>query len=131
MAETITDTIARRLGRHGRSWTRHVRLDGAPPGPWERFEKAEVAALCSRHGLEEKAARHLVRRYGRRAGEVAAYCDRDPSLAEPVVKGEPDLLAEFAYQRDHEMAMFPADHLLRRTRLGLFRPELLHAENKR
>jgi glycerol-3-phosphate dehydrogenase len=56
---------------------------------------------------------------------VAAYLARDPALARPVVAGEPDLWAEFAYQRDHEMALYQADHLLRRTRLGLFRPELL------
>jgi glycerol-3-phosphate dehydrogenase len=43
----------------------------------------------------------------------------------PVVAGEPDLRAEFVYQREHEMAVCPADHLLRRTRLGLFKPELL------
>ena len=42
-----------------------------------------------------------------------------------IVPEEPDLLAEFAYQRDHEMALTPADFLLRRTRLGLFRPDLL------
>jgi glycerol-3-phosphate dehydrogenase len=42
-----------------------------------------------------------------------------------MVPGEPDLLVEFAFQRDQEMALCPADHLLRRTRLGLFRPELL------
>jgi glycerol-3-phosphate dehydrogenase len=41
------------------------------------------------------------------------------------VSGEPDLLAEFAYQREQEMALAPADYLLRRTRLGLFHPDLL------
>ena len=56
---------------------------------------------------------------------MAEYLGRDPALRGRVVEGEPDLLAEFAYQRDHEMAMTPADCLLRRTRLGLFRPELL------
>ncbi|HZU36645.1 MAG TPA: glycerol-3-phosphate dehydrogenase C-terminal domain-containing protein, partial [Gemmataceae bacterium] len=77
------------------------------------------------YGLEEAAAHHLVNRYGRRAAEVAAYVETDPTLAAPVVEGEPDLRVEFKYQREHEMACYPADHLLRRTRLGLFRPELL------
>ena len=61
----------------------------------------------------------------RRASEVAAYLERDPALAKPVVAGEPELRAEFAYQQEHEMALYPQDHLLRRTRLGLFRPEVL------
>jgi glycerol-3-phosphate dehydrogenase len=64
-----------------------------------------------------------VRRYGRRWEEVARLLT--PALARPVVAGEPDLLVELAYQRDHEMAVLPEDFLLRRTRLGLFHPELL------
>ena len=81
--------------------------------------------LGTRPHLKPEAARHLLDRYGCRAFEVAAYLDHDPTLAEPVVEGEPDLRAELAYQRDREMAVTPADFLLRRTRLGLFHPELL------
>jgi glycerol-3-phosphate dehydrogenase len=58
---------------------------------------------------------------------VAAYVGRDSGLGGPIVPGEPDLLAELAYQRDHEMALRPADFLLRRTRLGLYCPGLLAA----
>ena len=59
-------------------------------------------------------------RYGRRAFDVAAYLTEEPGLAAPVVAGEPDLRVEFRYQRDHELAIYPDDHLFRRTRLGLF-----------
>ena len=127
MAETITNTIARRHGRRRRAKTRDFPLDGAPATAWDRFEPAETARLCSENGLEESAARHLVRRYGRHAQDVAAYIARDRKLADPVIPGEPDLQAEFVYQREHEMAVYPADHLLRRTRLGLFYPDLLAA----
>lgn len=125
MAEVITDTVARRLKRRDRCRTRNFPLDGAPHEPWQQFEPAAAGMLCSRYRLEEDSARHLVHRYGRRAQDVAAYLDRDAALAEPVVPGESDLQMEFLYQRDQEMAIYPADHLLRRTRLGLFRPELL------
>ncbi len=81
--------------------------------------------LQSRWALSEEDARHLVDRYGTRADDVAEYLGRDPALRGRVIAGEPDLRVEFAYQRDHEMAMTAADCLLRRTRLGLFRPELL------
>jgi glycerol-3-phosphate dehydrogenase len=56
---------------------------------------------------------------------VTDYLRRDPELGRRVVEGEPDILAEFAYQRDHEMALIPDDFLLRRTHLGLYHPELL------
>jgi glycerol-3-phosphate dehydrogenase len=125
MAEIITDEIACRLGRRRRGRTRHQRLDGAPDILWERFAPAGIASLRNLHALDEKSAQHLVQRYGRRARDVAAYLDRDPSLAYPVTPEEPDLRAELVYQREHEMVIYPADSLLRRTRLGLFRPGLL------
>jgi glycerol-3-phosphate dehydrogenase len=125
MAEVITDAVVRRLGRKARCRTRDLRLDGAPAGDWEVFATREATTLAYRYHLPLAAARHLVGRYGRRAADVAAYLHHDPELGKPVVPGEPDLLVEFSYQRDHEMAVYPADHLLRRTRLGLFRPDLL------
>jgi glycerol-3-phosphate dehydrogenase len=125
-SEIITDTIVRRLGLSHRCRTRSFRLDGAPDEPWPRFAPATVARLTTQCHLDTETARHLLGRYGRRAVEVADYLERDPSLGKHVVPGEPDVLAEFAYQRKHEMALTPADFLLRRTRLGLFHPELLH-----
>ena len=65
-------------------------------------------------------AAHLVQRYGRHALKVAEYARADPALAAPLAAGEPDIRAEIVYQREHEMAVRPEDHLFRRTRLGLF-----------
>ena len=126
MAETVTDAVVRRLGLRRRCRTRDFRLDGAPAGDWPIFAADAVARLGARYRLDSAAARHLVDRYGRRAFDVAAYLDGDPALARPILDGEPDLRAELAYQYDHEMARTPADFLLRRTRLGLFHPELLN-----
>jgi glycerol-3-phosphate dehydrogenase len=131
MAEVIVNAVMDRLGRRRQSRTRHLPLDGAPREPWETFKSAAARSLALQHGLNEKSALHLVRRYGRRATDVAAYLRRDPTLAEPVFPGEPDLRVEFLYQQHHEMAVCPADHLLRRTRLGLFRPELLATASAR
>jgi len=127
MAEVVTDEVARALGCRRRARTRDFPLDGTPPEPWGCFEPGAVAALRARHGLPDDAARHLVNRYGRRAADVAGYLARDPKLAQPIAPGEPDLRVELPYQREHEMALYPADHLLRRTRLGLFRPDLLRS----
>jgi glycerol-3-phosphate dehydrogenase len=120
MAEVVTDDIARRLGNHRPCRTRDHRLDGAPHGSWPKFESAAVASLQRDYPLDERTARHLVHRYGRRAYDVVAYAARDAALARPIAGGEPEIHAELAYQRDHEMAIFPADSLFRRTRLGLF-----------
>ncbi len=125
MAEVIVEAVAQRLGRPHRRSTQDVALDGSPREPWGRFAPAALAELGRRHGLAEETARHLLRRYGRRAFDVTAYLTHDPKLAEPVFPGEPDLRAELPYQHDQEMAVRPADFLLRRTRLGLFHPELL------
>ena len=92
-------------------------LDGAGPAPHDHPPAA------AKH-LSDEAWQHLLDRYGRRAYDVAAFLDEDPSLARPVVEGEPDLRAEFVYQRRHEMALLADDFLLRRTRLGLFHPRL-------
>jgi glycerol-3-phosphate dehydrogenase len=125
MAEQITDEVMRRLGRRAACMTRTLPLDGTPAGPWPAYEAAATAALVRRFELSEAPARHLVRRYGRRCDEVARLLT--PALARPIAAGEPDLLVEMAYQREHEMAVRAEDFLLRRTRLGLFHPELLHA----
>jgi glycerol-3-phosphate dehydrogenase len=125
MAEIITDTICQRLGRRRRGLTRNCLLDGVPEESWPDYLAAVSARLAAKYALREPAARHLVQRYGRRAGDVAAYLDASPHLAKQVLPGEPDLLVEFAYQRDHEMAVTPADFLLRRTRLGLWHPKLM------
>jgi glycerol-3-phosphate dehydrogenase len=84
-----------------------------------------MASLRLRYGLSPEISRNLVTRYGRRAADVAAYLERDPELAKPVFPGEPVLRAEFVYQQELEMSLYPEDHLLRRTPLGLFRPEVL------
>lgn len=126
MAEVITDTIVRRLGISRRCRTRAFPLDGAPRVPWESYRRSALLSLTRRGSLTEETAAHLVDRYGRRAVEVADYLVRDPALGRRVVAEEPDILAEFAYQREYEMALTPADFLLRRTRLGLFHPQLLH-----
>jgi glycerol-3-phosphate dehydrogenase len=123
MAEAITDRIAERLGVRNRCRTANLRLDGTPAEGWESFVATEIAQL-SAAGFDQELAAHLVNRYGRRASEVAAII-HDRGEIQPVVVGEPDVTGEWEYQRRQEMAMTPADHLLRRSRLGMWHPELL------
>ena len=119
MAELVTDLVAARLGTRRRCRTHDLPLDGTPSEPWPTFVPRMMSEL-RRYALDEASALHLVRRYGRRTADVVAYLNRDSQLAQHVVAEEPDLQAEFAYQRDHEMAVCYEDFWLRRTRLGLF-----------
>src|SRR5262249_28189998 len=115
MAQVVTDELARRLGRRGWCQT-HRFLLGAPAEPWPAFLQRHQAELGQQFGLQDAVAAHLVERYGRRVGEVTAYL-RSPQGRESVADGESELRGEWAYQQAREMALFPADHLLRRTRL--------------
>jgi glycerol-3-phosphate dehydrogenase len=125
MAEVITNEVVRRLGGARRCRTRDFGLLGTPSGSFDDFATGLVSSLCRHYPLTDSAASGLLHRYGRRAEAVARYTLQEPRFGQAVIEGEPDLLAELAYQRDHEMAVRPEDFLLRRTRLGLFHPELL------
>ena len=73
---------------------------------------------------------HLSRCYGQRLPDVMALVDVDPSLAEPIVPGRPDIWAQVEYAMDAEMARRLADVVHRRTGLGGVGPvaeDVLHA----
>jgi len=65
----------------------------------------------------------LASRYGHAAHEVLAIAGEGstahPELAQPIVPGLPDILAEAVLAARHEQARSIGDVLLRRTRLGL------------
>jgi glycerol-3-phosphate dehydrogenase len=124
MTETIVDRIAERLGRRSRCRTKTMLLNGAPDEEWNRFAARETSNVAAEFGWDEAIARHLVNRYGGRAREVAAII-RERDECRPLIEGEADLIGEWEYQRREEMAMTRADHVLRRSRIGLWRPELL------
>jgi glycerol-3-phosphate dehydrogenase len=118
MAEVVTDVLAKRLGTRGRCRTQRCRLIGA-------MNRADSSPQEQgrRLGLTESSITHLVGRYGAQATAVMAYIQNDPGLAQSIVENEADMLAEIAYQREHEMALYSADHFLRRSRLGLLHPK--------
>jgi glycerol-3-phosphate dehydrogenase len=69
--------------------------------------------------LSEEVHEHLARRYGGDAGEVAAIAAADARLAQPVVAGLPDLLAEAVFAARRGQVGSVADFLLRRTGVGV------------
>jgi glycerol-3-phosphate dehydrogenase len=133
MAEQVVNQIAPEFGPPlavTACRTATHRLIGTPLEPWPTFRESEPARLASVFGMDQDLASHLVDRYGGRAGAVAERWASVSAYRQPVVAGEPECWAELKVQADEEMSQCAADHLLRRTRLGLFHPELLNTEMK-
>jgi glycerol-3-phosphate dehydrogenase len=62
---------------------------------------------------------HLYRRFGSDTSAVLSLIEQDPSLADPLIEGQPYVGAEFVYCARHEMATSLVDLLARRTRAHL------------
>ncbi len=109
MAKQTVDRLVEREGREATCHTAEI-----PLGMEARPEDLEAPA-----GVAEEAVAQLAFRYGHAARQVLALAREDAALAEPIVPGRPDLLAEATIAARHEQARSVADVLLRRTRLGL------------
>ena len=109
MAKMTVDRIVEREGRDAPCRTHQVPLGMA----------VEAGDLPHVPGVAAEAYEQLAGRYGYAAHEVLRIALERPGLAEPVVPGRVDLLAEAAYAARREQARTVGDVLLRRTRLGL------------
>jgi len=115
MATQVVDRITERDGREAES-----RTDDIPLGMAARPDDLKTSVE-----LPGGATDQLAFRYGHAARAVLDLCEERPELAEPIVPGHPDLLAEVVIAARVEQARSVADVLLRRTRLGLLAaPEL-------
>ena len=109
MAKQTVDRLVEREGREAPCHTAEI-----PLGMEARPDDLEAPP-----GVGEEALEQLAFRYGHAARKVLALAREDAKLAEPIVPGRPDLLAEAVIAARHEQARTVADVLLRRTRLGL------------
>jgi glycerol-3-phosphate dehydrogenase len=109
MAAQVVDRIVERDGREA-----ECRTDDIPLGMAARLEDLETSVA-----LPDGATDQLAFRYGHAARAVLDVCEERPELAEPIVQGRPDLLAEVVIAARREQARSVSDVLLRRTRLGL------------
>ncbi len=109
MAKLAVDRVVERDGRHAPCRTHEIPL-GEPVDP---------AELTPVDGISEPSRQALARRYGHAAAQLLDAARADPELAEPILTGLPDLLAEARFAARHEQARSVGDVLLRRTRLGL------------
>jgi glycerol-3-phosphate dehydrogenase len=109
MAKMTVDRIVEREGRDAPCRTHEIPLGLA----------IEASELPRTEGVADDAYQRLADRYGHAAHEVLAVAAERGELAQPLLEGHPDLLAEPVYAARREMARSLGDALLRRTRLGL------------
>jgi glycerol-3-phosphate dehydrogenase len=109
MAKLVVDRLVERDGRDARCRTAEIPLG-------QSIAPDELPAL---EGVSDASRAALAARYGYGAHELVELIRADSRLAEPIVPGLPDLLAEVALAARREQARSVADVLLRRTRIGL------------
>jgi glycerol-3-phosphate dehydrogenase len=109
MAKMAVDRLVEREARDAPCRTHEIPLGQA----------IEASELPRVEGVREEAYAPLAARYGHAAHDVLAIAAQRGELAQPVVEGRPDLLAEVVHASRREQARTVGDVLLRRTRLGL------------
>ncbi|HTQ68407.1 MAG TPA: glycerol-3-phosphate dehydrogenase/oxidase [Solirubrobacteraceae bacterium] len=109
MAKMAVDRIVEREARDAPCRTQEIPLGQA----------VAVDELPRVEGVAEEAYEALAGRYGHAARDVLELAATRGELAQPILPGLPDLLAEVALAARREQARSIGDVLLRRTRLGL------------
>lgn len=123
MAETTTDLICQRLGERRRCRTRKLRLVGSPETSWPRFFAEHREILRKRYPLGDDSIARLLTRYGAEVDRVLKAIE--PDGFERIHPEEPELRGEERYHRAEEMAIHRADVMLRRLRIGMYRPGVI------
>ena len=109
MAKMTVDRLVERDGREAPCRTGEIPL-GMP---------VDANDLARVEGMQDDAYEQLAGRYGFAAHDVLKTAAERGELAQPILPGMPDLLAEAAFSARREQARSVSDVLLRRTRLGL------------
>jgi glycerol-3-phosphate dehydrogenase len=109
MAKLTVDRIVERDGRDAPCRTHEIPLGMA----------ADADGLPRVEGVPEDAYAQLAGRYGYAARDVLLLAADRGELAQPVLPGHADLIAEAVHAARREQAQTVGDVLLRRTRLGL------------
>src|SRR5436189_1918329 len=109
MAKQTVDRLVEREARDAPCRTHEIPLGQA----------IAVQELSPVEGVPSESYPALAARYGHAAHDVLALAAERGELAQPIVPGLPDLLAEVELAARREQAHTIGDVLLRRTRLGL------------
>ncbi len=130
LAEKLTDRILTYLNRPSvQCITKKRLLPGAPPVSVsdyvrEHMQKPQLG------DLSPQSLKHLIETYGVRHGLVLDMIKKDPSLAEPISEGRPEVLAEVAFSVEYEQAVTLCDVMVRRTGLATLGAPITGAMDK-
>jgi glycerol-3-phosphate dehydrogenase len=118
MAKMAVDRLVERDSREAPCRTHEILLGQA----------IDPAALTRVPGVPQASYAALASRYGHVAQDVLAVAGERAELAQPIVDGLPDLLAEAVHAARTDQARSVGDVVLRRTRLGLLAAREVTAE---
>ena len=94
-------------------------LPGAVGWPADDDHEKVAASVydAGKGAISKEVARHLGDTYGMCALEIAALCVEDASLAEPIVQGRPEVMAQIDWAVNRELAFNVSDFMIRRAQL--------------
>jgi len=120
LAETVGDTVVRRLRRGGPSLTADIALDGSDEeaGALEARAMLDLTEAVRATGLEPAQLEALVATYGRRVRAVLDLARRLPGGLDRICKSAPEIVAQVHWAVETELAVSLQDVLLRRTGIG-------------
>jgi glycerol-3-phosphate dehydrogenase len=118
MAKMTVDRLVERDARDAPCHTHEIPLGQA----------IAVEELSRVEGVPDASYAALASRYGHAAHDVLALAAERGELAQPIVAGNPDLLAEVTLAARREQARSIGDVLFRRTRLALLAGREIGAE---
>ncbi len=126
MAAEVVDSAVKLLKLMGQlpKGLRPAHTDEAPlPGgvDWPEDDDHDAVArrvrAASEDRLAPKVARHLADNYGMRALEIGRRVAAQPELADPLIEGRPEIVAQVIWAAREELAASVADVLIRRTQI--------------
>lgn len=91
--------------------------DGWPPDDDHERVASEVLAAAGPGTIDLDIARNLANTYGMLGLEIGAWLKADPSLAEPLIEGRPEILAQVDWGVQRELAATATDIMIQRTQL--------------
>jgi glycerol-3-phosphate dehydrogenase len=115
-AACIVDTVCERLGIDTVCTTQSLMFPWAPEtdfAPWSTAFHEQAEQL----GIDHECSKWLIRRHGKRAGELLHSIGNEPQLAERIVAALPFIYADLLYCTRHEMVIHLDDLLRRRMPL--------------
>jgi glycerol-3-phosphate dehydrogenase len=125
MCAEVVDAALKWAEKHGRALTvKQAAATGSNPLPgaagWARqtsflYIAAQVQGAVP--ALTGETAMLLARTYGTRAPQVAALAAAEPALAQPIVPGRPEIMAQIRFGVEHELLATVTDAIKQRTQL--------------